>query len=108
MPCSLPPLALGNRGRGGGSPAAPNPAALSLGGGRGEGEKGQGGQRGRFPAVARAGWSQGGLATTAGGGGRRQLRTGVPEAWQRPWRWGKAPGDSVESITPFTLGRGDA
>ena len=63
---------------------------------------------GRFSAVARPEAARGGLATTAGGSGRRWQWVGGSEAWWRSWRWGKAPGDSVESITQLTLGRGDA
>ena len=39
MPCPLPPVALGNRGGGGGSPAVSNPAARGSGRLRGKGKR---------------------------------------------------------------------
>ena len=107
MPYLLPPHALGNKGGGHGSAAASIPAAKGSGGGFGVREKGEGSPRGRSPAAARAEAARVGLAATACGSGRRRLWAGDSGAWWRPWRWGKAPGDSMESITPLTLGRGD-
>ena len=76
-------------------------------GGHGVGGKREGGSWGRSPAAARAEVARVGLAETACGSGRQRLWAGDSGAWWRPWRWGKAPGDSRESITPLTLGRGD-
>ena len=96
------------QGREGGSPAAARAGGSGREGGPGVREKGEGGGRARSPAAARLEAARGGLATTAGGSGRRWRWVGGSEAWWRSWRWGKALGDSVGSITPLTLGRGDA
>ena len=60
-----------NRGGGRAAPAAANPAVQVHGGGRERGRKKEGIAVSRIPAAARPEAARGGLATTAGGSGRR-------------------------------------
>jgi len=71
MPVLFLPRAGKNRGGAGGSPVWPNPAAKGPRRLRGKGEKEVGAGRVRLPAMAQTEVARGGLATVAGGNGRR-------------------------------------